>query len=31
MVFDAASGLDGVPGGYQDVADRKSLKVLIKD
>ncbi|MFA1544604.1 alcohol dehydrogenase catalytic domain-containing protein [Actinomadura monticuli] len=29
-VFDAATGLDGVPSGYQDMADRRSLKVLIK-
>lgn len=29
-VFDAATGLDGVPAGYQKMADRKSLKVLIK-
>lgn len=29
-VLDATTGLDGVPSGYQDMADRKSLKVLIK-
>jgi threonine dehydrogenase-like Zn-dependent dehydrogenase len=29
-VFDATTDLDGVPAGYQDMADRKSLKVLIK-
>ncbi|MGW7674251.1 hypothetical protein ACWGJX_45525, partial [Streptomyces sp. NPDC054775] len=29
-VFDATTGLDGVPAGYQDMADRNSLKVLIK-
>jgi threonine dehydrogenase-like Zn-dependent dehydrogenase len=29
-VFDATTGLDGVPAGYQDMADRKSLKVLVK-
>jgi threonine dehydrogenase-like Zn-dependent dehydrogenase len=29
-VFDATTGLDGVPAGYQDMADRRSLKVLIK-
>jgi threonine dehydrogenase-like Zn-dependent dehydrogenase len=29
-VFDATTNLDGVPAGYQDMADRKSLKVLIK-
>ncbi|MEQ4720768.1 zinc-dependent alcohol dehydrogenase family protein [Nonomuraea sp. B19D2] len=29
-VFDATTDLDGVPTGYQDMADRKSLKVLIK-
>lgn len=29
-VFDAATSLDGVPKGYQDMADRTSLKVLIK-
>ncbi|MFI9583851.1 alcohol dehydrogenase catalytic domain-containing protein [Streptomyces sp. NPDC052236] len=29
-VFDATTGLDGVPAGYQDMADRTSLKVLIK-
>jgi threonine dehydrogenase-like Zn-dependent dehydrogenase len=29
-VFDATTDLEGVPAGYQDMADRKSLKVLIK-
>ncbi|MFJ8791517.1 zinc-dependent alcohol dehydrogenase family protein [Streptomyces sp. NPDC102462] len=29
-VFDTATNLDGVPAGYQDMADRKSLKVLVK-
>ncbi|MFD4877982.1 zinc-dependent alcohol dehydrogenase family protein [Streptomyces sp. NPDC058420] len=29
-VFDATTNLDGVPAGYQDMADRKSLKVLVK-
>jgi threonine dehydrogenase-like Zn-dependent dehydrogenase len=29
-VFDTTTDLDGVPGGYQDMADRKRLKVLIK-
>jgi threonine dehydrogenase-like Zn-dependent dehydrogenase len=29
-VFDATADLDGVPAGYQDMDDRKSLKVLIK-
>ncbi|MFH9228953.1 zinc-binding dehydrogenase [Streptomyces lydicus] len=29
-VFDVTTDLDGVPAGYQDMADRKSLKVLIK-
>ncbi|MFI6820879.1 zinc-dependent alcohol dehydrogenase family protein [Micromonospora sp. NPDC050187] len=29
-VFDATTDLDGVPAGYQDMDDRKSLKVLIK-
>jgi threonine dehydrogenase-like Zn-dependent dehydrogenase len=29
-VFDATTDLDGVPSGYQDMAERKSLKVLIK-
>ncbi|MGW2329898.1 zinc-dependent alcohol dehydrogenase family protein [Streptomyces sp. NPDC001700] len=29
-VFDATTGLDGVPAGYRDMADRTSLKVLIK-
>ena len=29
-VFDATTGIDGVPAGYQDMADRKSLKVLVK-
>jgi threonine dehydrogenase-like Zn-dependent dehydrogenase len=29
-VFDVTTGLDGVPAGYQGMADRKSLKVLIK-
>ncbi|MDT5079942.1 MAG: hypothetical protein QOJ80_4579 [Mycobacterium sp.] len=28
-VFDAEVDLDGVPGGYQAMADRKSLKVLV--
>lgn len=28
-VFDATTDLDGVPAGYQDMDDRKSLKVLI--
>lgn len=29
-VFDVTTDLDGVPGGYQDMADRTSLKVLVK-
>jgi threonine dehydrogenase-like Zn-dependent dehydrogenase len=29
-VFDVTTDLDGVPAGYQDMADRKSLKVFIK-
>jgi threonine dehydrogenase-like Zn-dependent dehydrogenase len=29
-VFDATTDLDGIPAGYQDMTDRKSLKVLIK-
>jgi threonine dehydrogenase-like Zn-dependent dehydrogenase len=29
-VFDATTDLDGVPGSYQDMADRKRLKVLIR-
>jgi threonine dehydrogenase-like Zn-dependent dehydrogenase len=29
-VFDAVTDLDGVPGGYRDMADRKALKVLVK-
>jgi threonine dehydrogenase-like Zn-dependent dehydrogenase len=29
-VFDATTDLDGVPAGYQDLADRTSLKVLVK-
>lgn len=29
-VFDATTDLDGVPAGYQAMADRKSLKVLVK-
>jgi threonine dehydrogenase-like Zn-dependent dehydrogenase len=29
-VFDVTTDLDGVAAGYQDMADRKSLKVLIK-
>ncbi|WP_446041130.1 alcohol dehydrogenase catalytic domain-containing protein [Streptomyces sp. SID1121] len=29
-VFDATTDLDGVPAGYQDMADRTSLKVLVK-
>ncbi|GAA2059625.1 zinc-binding dehydrogenase [Williamsia deligens] len=28
-VFDATTDLDGVPGGYRDMADRTSLKVLV--
>jgi threonine dehydrogenase-like Zn-dependent dehydrogenase len=28
-IFDATTNLDGVPAGYQDMDDRKSLKVLI--
>ncbi|MFI2207124.1 hypothetical protein ACH47Z_41830 [Streptomyces sp. NPDC020192] len=28
-VFNVTTDLDGVPAGYQDMADRKSLKVLI--
>lgn len=27
---DPSTGLDGVPTGYQGMADRRSLKVLIK-
>ncbi|WP_328897708.1 hypothetical protein [Streptomyces sp. NBC_00236] len=30
QVFNATTDLDGVPVGYQDMADRKSLKVLVK-
>lgn len=29
-VFDATTDLDGVPAGYQDMADRKNLKLLVK-
>ena len=29
-VFDASTSLDGVPAGYQDMADRRVLKVLIR-
>ena len=29
-VFDASTGLKGVPAGYQDMADRRGLKVLIR-
>ncbi|MGW6010059.1 zinc-binding dehydrogenase [Streptomyces sp. NPDC055210] len=29
-VFDATTDLDGVPAGYQDMADRRSLKVLVE-
>ncbi|MDI2027589.1 zinc-dependent alcohol dehydrogenase family protein [Saccharopolyspora sp. TS4A08] len=29
-VFDATTDLDGVPTGYQEMADRKTLKVLVK-
>lgn len=29
-VFDAVTDLKAVPAGYQDMADRTSLKVLIK-
>jgi threonine dehydrogenase-like Zn-dependent dehydrogenase len=28
--FDATTNLDGVPAGYQDMVQRRSLKVLIK-
>jgi hypothetical protein len=28
-VFDVTTDLDGVPAGHQDMADRKSLKVLV--
>lgn len=29
-VFDATATLDGVPAGYRDMADRTTLKVLIR-
>ena len=29
-VFDRTIGLDGVPDGYQAMADREAIKVLIK-
>jgi threonine dehydrogenase-like Zn-dependent dehydrogenase len=29
-VFDVTTGLDGVPDGYRGMADRTSLKVLVK-
>jgi threonine dehydrogenase-like Zn-dependent dehydrogenase len=29
-VFDTTTDLKGVPAGYQDMADRESLKILIK-
>ena len=29
-VFDHTVGLDGVPGGYRAMADRESIKVLVK-
>ncbi|MFI2241724.1 zinc-binding dehydrogenase [Streptomyces chrestomyceticus] len=29
-VFDTRTGLDGIPAGYQDMADRTALKVLVK-
>lgn len=29
-VFDQATGLDGIPDGYRDMADRKALKVLVQ-
>ncbi|MFI7048103.1 hypothetical protein [Streptosporangium sandarakinum] len=29
-VFDAVTGLGGVPAGYRDMADRRSLKVLVR-
>jgi threonine dehydrogenase-like Zn-dependent dehydrogenase len=29
-VLDETTNLDGVPKGYQDMADRNSLKVLVK-
>ncbi|MET7451976.1 hypothetical protein ABZT03_08795 [Streptomyces sp. NPDC005574] len=30
-VFDMTTDLSGVPAGYQDVADGRSLKVLVKN
>ena len=30
MVFDAAIDLDGVPAGYRDMDERRSLKVLVR-
>jgi threonine dehydrogenase-like Zn-dependent dehydrogenase len=29
-VFDASTGLDGVPAGYQDMASRRALKVFVR-
>jgi threonine dehydrogenase-like Zn-dependent dehydrogenase len=29
-VFDRTVDLDGVPGGYRDMNDRKSLKVMVR-
>jgi threonine dehydrogenase-like Zn-dependent dehydrogenase len=29
-VFDATTDIDGIPNGYQDMDDRKSLKVYVK-
>jgi hypothetical protein len=29
MVFDTTMGLDGVPAGYKDMAERKTLKALV--
>jgi threonine dehydrogenase-like Zn-dependent dehydrogenase len=30
LVFDATTDIDGVPAGYRDMADRRSLKVFVK-
>ena len=29
-VFDATTDIDGIPNGYQDMDDRKTLKVYVK-
>ena len=30
LVFDAVTGIDGIPGGYRDMDERRSIKVLVR-